>query len=155
MVSQRFSPEGSNPSVYEPTVFGEFGENHVTELPEVSPTVYQTLSESGATCAQARPLQNRRRTRHGSLGWGVLIICDCPGSMMGNKWSVISHQGPHHHQTSSLTPQSSRASRPSRSAGPTWQNVRSGADVDKWTGKCSLAKMQRTSLSGTRRHGSR
>lgn len=42
--------------------------------------------------AQASPSQNGRKTRHGSLGGGTLIIRDCSGSMMGNKLSVISHQ---------------------------------------------------------------
>lgn len=70
------------------------------------------LSDSGATCAvtaQAGPDKMERQTRHGSLGRGTLILGDCPGSMMGNKSSVISGRGggssaPHDVHRSGLTP---------------------------------------------------
>lgn len=69
----------------------------------LNPGVYHTLSESGGyVCCDcpSRPSRNGRKTRHGSLGRGTLIIRDCPGSMMGNKLSVISHQRTRRRKTS-------------------------------------------------------
>lgn len=60
----------------------------------------------------SRPSRNRRKTRHGSFGRGTLIIHGCPGSMMGKKLSVVSHQGPQHRRALGLTPESWSASRP-------------------------------------------
>lgn len=60
------------------------------------PQVYHMLNESGATCAettQAGPVKMGEKTCHGSLGRGTLILRECPGSVMGNKSSVISHRG--------------------------------------------------------------
>lgn len=106
----------------------------------------------------SRPSQNGRKTRHGSLGRVTLIIRDWPGSMMGNKLSVISHQRTQRHKTSNALAlhQSPHAPHiPAAEASVTWQTVHRNADTDKWLGKCSLAKMQGTSLSGTCRHCSR
>lgn len=60
-----------------------------------------SLPVRGYVCCNypSRPSQNGRKTHHGSLGRGTLIICDCPGSMMGNKLSVISHQRTQRHKT--------------------------------------------------------
>lgn len=69
----------------------------------LNPQLYHTLNESGGCICcdcRSRPSQNGRKTRHGSLGRGTLIIHDCPGSMMGNKLSVISHQRTQRHKTS-------------------------------------------------------
>lgn len=127
----------------------------------LNPRVYHTLSESGGcVCCDcpSRPSQNGRKTRHGSLGRGTLIIRDCPGSMMGNKLSVISHQRTQRRKTSNALALHQSPSAPhilAAEASVTWQTVHREADIDKWLGKCSLAKMQRTSLSGTWRHCSR
>lgn len=63
----------------------------------------RTASQEGATCdvtAWAGPVKTGRKTRQGSLGRGTLIIRDWPGSMMGNKLSVVSHQRTQRHKTS-------------------------------------------------------
>lgn len=67
-----------------------------------SKSLPDALRVRGYVCRDypSRPSRNERKTRHGSLGRGMLIIRDCPGSMMGNKLSVISHRGPQRHETS-------------------------------------------------------
>ena len=100
----------------------------------------------------SRPSQRGRKTRHGSLGRGTLIICDCPGSMMGNKLSVISHQKTRHHKTSKALAlhQSPRVPHIlAAEVNAIWETVQGKVDTDKWLKKCSRAKMHRTSLSGT------
>lgn len=55
------------------------------------------LYESGGLRVLRLPKQSYskmgEKTRHGSPGRATLILCECPGSMMGNKSSVISHRG--------------------------------------------------------------
>lgn len=115
----------------------------------------RSASQRGATCdvtARAGPVKTGRKTRQGSLGRGTLIIRDWPGSMMGNKLSVASHQRTQRHKTSRAlapTPESSPASHP---------GCRSECDMSDCTrgsGRWWMAgemfpckKMQRTSLSG-------
>lgn len=59
--------------------------------------VYHMLDESGGLHVLRLPKQSYskmgEKTRHGSPGRATLILCECPGSMMGNKSSVISHRG--------------------------------------------------------------
>lgn len=54
------------------------------------------LKGNPQVCWKLSELRRGGKTRHGSLGRAVLITRDCPGSMMGNKWSVVSQ----HHEPS-------------------------------------------------------
>lgn len=78
----------------------------------------------------------------------MLIIRDRLGTMMGNKLSVISHQGPRYHETSNALALHQSPGMPHvPAAAVSVTQLHRKEDVDKWLGKCSLAEMQRTSLT--------
>lgn len=76
------------------------------------------------------PSRSGRKTRRGSLGRDMLIIRDCPGSVMGNKLSVISQGGS----------EELGATSPRVSPSVTRESAHRKEDVDELAGKCSPAE---------------